>query len=297
MYALTFPEIDPALFTIELFGREFALRWYALAYIAGLLFAAWYVARILRRPKLWGKGGAPMDATRVESLLTWMVVGVILGGRIGYVLFYRRDLLETPMELIAVWNGGMSFHGGFLGVVLGIVGFSLVNKVNMVRLGDVVAVATPVGLMLGRLANFINGELWGRPTTASWGMIFPSPEAQVCPVQFGEICARHPSQLYQAGLEGLLLFLVLSYGVWRLGWLKYPGRTIGVFLLGYGLARTLAEGFRQGDSQFVTDGNPFGHYLHFGTGPEAWGLTMGQLLSLPMVALGLVILLAVRRRS
>lgn len=297
-FVLTFPDISPELFSFQLFGVEIALRWYSLAYIGGLLFAWWYVNRLLRRKKLWGPAGPPMKPTETEDLLTWMVLGVILGGRLGYVFFYRADYyLEHPGEILAVWEGGMSFHGGFLGVVVGIIGYALFKKRSMIRIGDAVAAAVPIGLMLGRLANFVNGELWGRPTNASWGMVFPDPSAQICPAQFGEICARHPSQLYQAGLEGFALFVLLAWGVWRLGWLARPGRTIGFFLLGYGLARTFAEGFRQGDAQFVTDLNPFGHVIHLGNDAAAWGLTMGQLLSLPMVLLGLLIVLATRRRA
>ncbi len=290
--ALPFPDIDPALFTVSLFGMEFSLRWYALAYIAGLLIGWWLVARLMRRPALWG-GTPPMEPKRVEDLLTWMVLGVVLGGRMGFVFFYQWDYYsQNPGAILAVWEGGMSFHGGMLGVVLGIVDFSLVNKLPMVRVGDAVAVATPVGLLFGRIANFINGELWGRPTDLPWGVVFRDPAAQQCP-DLAEICARHPSQLYEAGLEGLLLGLVMLWGVSRRGWLTAPGRVIGVFLLGYGLARTFVEGFRQADAQFITEDNPLGHVVQLGE----FGLTMGQMLSLPMVAVGLLVLLVSRKRT
>lgn len=295
--ALPFPDIDPSLFEVELFGFTLALRWYALAYVAGLVLGWVYVVRLLRHPQLWKGGAAPMPAKSAEDLLTWMVIGVVLGGRLGFVLFYRPGYyLENPAEILAVWQGGMSFHGGFLGVVLGIIGFSLAGKRPMVSIGDAVAAATPIGLFFGRIANFINGELWGRPTSQPWGVLFPGEAAQTCPPGFGEPCYRHPSQLYEAALEGLLLFAVIAWGI-RRGWLKRPGRVIGVFLFGYGLARVLVEGVRQGDIQFVTADNPWGQILRLGQGPEAWGLTMGQILSLPMVAIGLFVLLRTRGRA
>lgn len=295
--ALPFPDFDPALFTIAAFGTEFSLRWYALAYIAGIAGGWWMAARLMRRPHLWG-GTPPMTARQTEDLLTWMVIGVVLGGRLGFVFFYNWDYYsQNPGEILAVWQGGMAFHGGFLGVVLGVIGWSLSAKAPMVRVGDAVAAVTPLGLFFGRIANFVNGELWGRPTTVSWGVVFPDSRAQVCPPEFGEICARHPSQLYEAALEGIVLGLVILWGVQRRGWLTRPGTVIGVFLLGYGLARTFVEGFRQADSQFITPENPFGHVIRLGAGPEAFGFTMGQALSLPMVAAGLLILLLARRRA
>lgn len=290
--ALPFPDIDPAIFTISLFGMELSLRWYALAYIVGLGLGWWLVVRLMKRPALWG-GTPPMTPKQPEDLLTWMVLGVILGGRLGFVFFYQWDYYSTRMgEIFKVWEGGMSFHGGMLGVFLGILGYSLVNKLPAVRVGDAVAAVTPVGLFFGRLANFINGELWGRPTDLPWGVIFTDPAAQICP-DIAEVCARHPSQLYEAALEGLLLGLVILWGVTRRGWLQVPGKVIGVFLLGYGLARTFVEGFRQADAQFITQDNPMGHVVQLGE----FGLTMGQVLSLPMVAVGLLLLLIARRRA
>ena len=294
--ALPFPDIDPALFTIRLFGMQFALRWYALAYIAALLIGWWLVVRLMKRPALWG-GSAPMTPKQPEELLTWMVFGVILGGRLGFVFFYNWDYYSAnPGQILAVWQGGMSFHGGLLGVAVAVAGYSALARVPMVRVGDAIAVATPPGLFLGRLANFVNGELWGRPTQLPWGVVFPDPRAQLCPPEFGEVCARHPSQLYEAGLEGIVLGLVLAWGAWRRGWLRVPGLAIGVFLAGYGLARTLVEGVRQADPQFITPDNPAGHVVRLGTGAEAWGLTMGQLLSLPMLAAGLLVIVAARAR-
>ncbi|MFC0811197.1 prolipoprotein diacylglyceryl transferase [Paracoccus panacisoli] len=287
---IPFPDISPDIFTITLAGREFALRWYAMAYLVGLLLGWWIIAALMRRPALWG-GTAPMRAGQVEELLTWIVAGVILGGRLGFVLFYEPAYyLANPAEIVKVWQGGMSFHGGFLGVVIAAALFARRNGIPPLRLADALAVAAPAGLLLGRIANFINAELWGRPTDAPWGVIFPGAAAQDCPGVVGP-CARHPSQLYEAGLEGLLLGLILFLLV-RRGGLRRPGLALGVFLAGYGLARFVVEFFRQADAQFVTPDNPWGHVL----GGPVWGLTMGQLLSLPMLLIGLGFILAARRR-
>lgn len=288
LLALPFPDIDPALVSVEVFGRELALRWYALAYVAGLVLGALYVAWLLRRPALWG-GASPMPPGRTEDLLTWMVLGVILGGRLGFVLFYQPGYYAAnPAEILAVWRGGMSFHGGFLGVVAAVLGFALRNGFDPLRLGDAVAAAAPIGLFFGRIANFINAELWGRPTNVPWGVVFPGA---ACPPGWPEVCARHPSQLYQAGLEGLALGLALLWAV-RRGALARRGRVVGLFLAGYGLARVVGEAFRQADAQFVGPDNPFGHVLRLGE----WGLTMGQVLSLPMLAAGLLLLAWTARR-
>jgi phosphatidylglycerol:prolipoprotein diacylglycerol transferase len=279
---IPFPDISPNLFSFELFGIEIALRWYALAYIVGILFGWWIVLRAIRTPKLWA-GDPPMTAEQAERLLTWIILGVILGGRLGYVLFYDLPTyLADPFQIVRVWEGGMAFHGGFLGVVVAAIWFCRREQIPMLSMGDLLAIATPVGLMLGRLANFINAELWGRPTDLPWGVVFPGAAAQTCPQLVG-LCARHPSQLYQAALEGLLLALVLFWLAFRKGWFRRPGALMGVFLVGYGFARFVVEFFRQPDAQFVSDGNPVGLALHWG----GWGLTMGQLLSLPMIALGL----------
>ena len=287
---IPFPEISPDIFSITIAGREFALRWYAMAYLAGLLIGWRVIVALMRRPGLWG-GTAPMRPEKVEELLTWVVVGVILGGRLGFVLFYEPAwYLANPGQIIKVWQGGMSFHGGFLGVVLAAWAYARRNGIAPLRLADALAIAAPVGLFLGRIANFINAELWGRPTIAPWGVIFPGEAAQDCPGVEG-LCARHPSQLYEAGLEGLLLGLVLFLLV-RRGGLARPGLALGVFLSGYGLSRFVVEFFRQADAQFVTPGNPWGHVL----GGPVWGITMGQLLSLPMIAVGLGFALWALRR-
>jgi phosphatidylglycerol---prolipoprotein diacylglyceryl transferase len=278
---IPFPDISPNLFEVEVFGWTLALRWYALAYIVGILFAWWIFLRAIRTPQLW-QGDPPITAEQVERFLTWAIVGVILGGRLGYVLFYDLPTyLADPLQIVRVWEGGMAFHGGFAGVMLAGIWFCRRERIPMLSMGDLLAMAAPVGLMLGRIANFINAELWGRPTDLPWGVIFPGAAAQNCPV-VTDICARHPSQLYQAALEGLLLAVVLIWLAFRRGWLKRPGAIMGLFLVGYGLARFLVEFVRQPDAQFVSEGNPVGLALHWG----GWGLTMGQLLSLPMIAAG-----------
>lgn len=291
MSPLPFPDIDPVLVSVRLFGIELAIRWYALAYIAGLLLGWRYVAALMRRPALWG-GAAPMRPEQTDDLLTWMILGVVLGGRLGYVLFYQPGYYAAhPAEILAVWQGGMSFHGGFLGVVAGVVGYTSRNGLDWLRVGDAVAAAAPIGLFFGRIANFINAELWGRPTTVPWAVAFPGEAAQTCPAGWDGPCGRHPSQLYEAGLEGLVLFLVLAVAI-RRGALERRGRVFGIFLIGYGLARVFVERFRVADAQFVTADNPLGLVLRFGES----GLSMGQILTLPMLALGLAFLIRSGRR-
>ncbi len=288
---IPFPDLSPTLFEVEIFGLTLALRWYALAYIAGIVFGWWIILRAIRTPHLW-QGTPPLTAEQVERFSTWAVVGIILGGRLGYVLFYDpATYLAEPWKIPFVWEGGMAFHGGFAGVAVAGLWFCRREKIPMLSMGDLLALAVPVGLMLGRLANFINAELWGRPTTLPWGVIFPGEAAQTCQGVVG-LCARHPSQLYQAALEGLLLAVVLIWLAFRRGWLKRPGAIMGVFLLGYGLARFAVEFVRQPDAQFVSEGNPIGLALHIG----GYGLTMGQVLSLPMIAAGLWFALRARAR-
>jgi phosphatidylglycerol---prolipoprotein diacylglyceryl transferase len=279
---IPFPDIGPDLFSVTLFGITLSLRWYALAYIAGILIGWRLALAAVASPGLWA-GGPPMTRDQVERLLTWVIVGVIAGGRLGFVLFYQPSYyLANPWEIPQVWNGGMAFHGGFLGVVLAGWLFCRAEKIPMLSAADVMALATPPGLLLGRIANFINAELWGRPTEMPWGVAFPGELAQICPGVVG-ICARHPSQLYEAAMEGLILGAVLIWLVWRRGWLRSPGAIAGVFFMGYGIGRFLVEFLRQPDIQFVSEGNPLGLALHIG----GWGLTMGQILSLPMIAGGL----------
>ncbi|MDU8942995.1 prolipoprotein diacylglyceryl transferase [Ovoidimarina sediminis] len=290
VFAIPFPEIGPELFAFSIAGFEFAIRWYALAYIAGILIGWQIVKSLSSRPALWRNETSPMSREAVEDLLTFIVLGVILGGRIGFVLFYQPAYyLANPVEILFIWQGGMAFHGGLLGVALALVLFARKHGAPLMSAADALAVATPPGLFLGRSANFINGELWGRPTDLPWGVIFPGLRAQDCPGIEG-LCARHPSQLYEAVLEGLILGALLLWLAYRKGALKWPGQLTGVFLAGYGTARFIVEFFRQADAQFITPGNPFGHVVRLG---EA-GVTMGQLLSLPMLALGLVLIALAR---
>ena len=281
--ALQFPDISRNLFSITLFGHELALRWYALAYLAGLLAGWRIIAGLMARPHLWPEGRAPMAANRVEDLLSAIILAVILGGRLGFVLFYQPGYyLDHPAEILQVWQGGMSFHGGFLGVIVAGLWFCRSNGIAPLQLSDAMALVAPIGLGLGRIANFVNAELWGRPSDLPWAVVFPGEAAQTCSGVLPGDCARHPSQLYEAGLEGLLLGLVLLW-LLRRGALQRPGRITGAFLLGYGLSRLFVELFRQADGQYITPDNPLGHVI----GGAVWGLSMGQLLSLPMVIVGL----------
>jgi phosphatidylglycerol---prolipoprotein diacylglyceryl transferase len=263
---LPFPAFDPVLVTIG----PFAIRWYALAYICGILLGWLYARALIRNEKLWG-GPAPMTVIDYDDFILWVTLGIILGGRTGYVLFYNfSHFIANPIEIVQVWKGGMSFHGGFLGCVLAVVLFALHRGIPMLSLGDITCAVGPIGLFLGRLANFVNGELWGRPTDVPWAMVFPG----------GGPLARHPSQLYEAGLEGIVLFIVLALLV-RAGALKRPGLIIGAFAVGYAIARTFCEFFREPDVQ-----------LGFLWG----GLTMGMLLSIPLFLVGLgFIALALQR--
>jgi phosphatidylglycerol:prolipoprotein diacylglycerol transferase len=286
-----FPDISPEIFSIPLFGMEFALRWYALAYIAGIVIAWRLAVSALKSPALWPGQKPPMRPEQVEDLLTWIILGVILGGRLGFVLFYQPGYyLSHPSEILRIWQGGMAFHGGLLGVIVAAWAYAHRHGVSKLQMADLVAYTVPAGLLLGRLANFINAELWGRPTDLPWGVTFPGQAAQTCGQALGELCARHPSQLYEAAMEGLLLGAVLIWLTWRRQSLLRPGLNLGVFLAGYGLARFIVEFFRQPDAQFVTPGNPLGLAWQLG----GYGLTMGQALSVPMIALGLYF--ALRRK-
>ena len=266
LYAIPFPAFDPVLIS---FG-PIAIRWYALAYIVGILLGWLYARTIIRATTPWG-GPAPLTVTDYDDFVLWVTLGIILGGRIGYVLFYNLEyFLEHPLEMLELWKGGMSFHGGFLGCVLAVVLFARHRGLSILSLGDLTCAAGTIGIFLGRIANFINGELWGRPTDVPWGMVFPT----------GGPLPRHPSQLYEAGLEGLALFLVLTVLI-RAGALKRPGFIIGAFALGYGIARSTGELFREPDAQ-----------LGFLWG----GLTMGTLLSLPLMLGGIALMAVALRR-
>lgn len=283
---LAFPNISPEIFSISLFGMEFSLRWYAVSYILGFVFAITIMKFFLKKTNLWPSGSSPMTTEQADTLLTYLILGVILGGRMGYVIFYNLGYyLERPLDILRIWDGGMAFHGGFIGVVLAVFCYCRVNSIPLWSGADLIAISSPPGLMFGRIANFINVELWGRPTDAPWGVIFPGEQAQNC----GEIvgpCARHPSQLYEAGLEGvLLLFLLLLLAF--LGAFKRPGLITGFFAAGYGASRFFVEFFRVPDPQFFSELNPNGFALNF----NEYGLTMGQLLSLPMILVGFVLVL------
>ncbi len=291
--AIQFPSLSPELFSVTVFGVELALRWYALSYIAGILLGWWLVARALRRADLWPDDTPPLTPKQLEDLVTWIIIGVILGGRLGYVLFYQPAyFLQNPAEILMIWQGGMAFHGGLLGVVVAALLFAHRHAIPRLSLTDALCLGTPPGLLLGRIANFINAELWGRPTDVPWGVIFPGPVAQSCS-GFEGACARHPSQLYEAGLEGLLLGILLIWLVWGRHATRSPGRVAGTFFAGYGLARFLVEFVRQPDAQFASPGNPLGLAWRVG----GYGLTMGQVLSLPMILLGLWLILRSRRSA
>lgn len=271
---LSFPLIDPVAISIG----PFAIRWYALAYVAGLLGGWFYAKRLAAKADLWGRLKQPKQ-TDVDDLIVWVALGVVLGGRIGYVLFYNLgSYLSQPLEIFAIWRGGMSFHGGFLGAVLAIVLFARSRGLNSLAMLDMAAVVTPIGLFFGRIANFINGELWGRPAPDfPYAVVFPhaGPEP------------RHPSQLYEAFGEGLILFLIMAFAARRFGF-RRPGLLGGIFVLGYAVARIAAEFFREPDAQL---GFLFGSSVQALSG----GITMGMLLSVPMALVGAgVIVMAVR---
>jgi phosphatidylglycerol:prolipoprotein diacylglycerol transferase len=289
--AIPFPNISPEIFAFTVGGFEIALRWYAMAYIVGIALGWQLIKFALNRPALW-RNGPPMKVAQLEDLLTYIVIGVIGGGRLGYVLFYKpAEFLAAPLDIIKIWEGGLSFHGGFLGVVAAVFVFSKRQKVPLPDLADIIAVAATPAVFLVRIANFINAELWGRPTDLPWGVLFPGQAAQACATAL-EPCVRHPSQLYEAGLEGLLLGTILILLAFRFGGLKKPWLLSGVFFMGYGIARFLVEFVRQPDAQFVSVGNELGLAFHI----NGVGLTMGQTLTLPMILVGLTVVLVARRK-
>lgn len=283
---LTFPTIAPELFSVEILGYNFSLRWYALSYLVGFFIAYALMRLMTSRPKIWPYGVEPLDREQLDEFLTFLILGVIVGGRLGYVLFYNAEYyLHHPNEIIRVWDGGMSFHGGFLGVIVTVYFYSRRNGIMLWSCADLIALSAPPGLFLGRVANFINAELWGRPTDVPWGVVFPGARAQDCPNVEG-LCARHPSQLYEAGLEGFTLLIILLIAV-ALGKLRRPGFVAGLFFLGYGASRYFVEFYRVPDPQFFSPSNPYGFAFLVGE----YGLTMGQLLSLPMIFIGLLLCL------
>ncbi len=291
--AFQFPDISPVLVEIPLGFTTLPIRWYALAYIVGIALGYLLAKRTIRRTHLWRDDTPAMTEEQLEAFLTWLILGIILGGRIGYVIGYGDgQFLEDPMAIFRVWEGGMAFHGGFLGVTIAGLIFCWKHRLKLLPVADILAIGTPPGLLLGRLANFINAELWGRPTDLPWGVVFPGFAAQDCPGVTG-LCARHPSQLYEAALEGILLGALLIWLAYRHGALRRPGLIAGTFIAGYGICRFTVEFFRQADGQFMSPENPMGYVMQFGE----FGITRGQQFSLPMIAVGLLIAaLALRRR-
>lgn len=288
--AIPFPDLSPELFSIAIGGFEFALRWYALAYIAGILVAWWLAHRAVTNTTLWASGAPVMTREQVDDFLTWAIIGIILGGRLGFVLFYQPGFyLQNPGQILMIWQGGMAFHGGLLGVVLAAYFYTRKYSINQRSAADLIAMSVPAGLLFGRLANFVNAELWGRPTDLPWGVIFPGLAAQDCPDVIG-LCARHPSQLYEAALEGLILGAVLIWLAFFRKAFHRPGFIAGVFFAGYGAGRFIVEFFRQPDAQFVSAGNPLGLALHAG----GYGFTMGQILCVPMILLGIWLIRSAR---
>jgi phosphatidylglycerol:prolipoprotein diacylglycerol transferase len=272
-----FPEFDPVLIHLG----PLPIRWYALAYVAGIVLGWWYAGVLIKKNSLWSPRRAPLSTIQLDDLILWVTLGIILGGRLGYALFYKPvmylhlltgDSWGERLELFQLWTGGMSFHGGFLGCTLAVVLYAWRNKLPTLSIGDMALTTAPIGLFFGRLANFINGELWGRETTVPWAIRFCNARIQemygLCPA--GDV-PRHPSQLYEAGLEGLVLFGILALAVWKFRLLSKPGYVTGLFLVGYGVIRASLENVRQPDVGL--DHLPF-------------GLTMGMMLSTPMVLVG-----------
>ena len=271
MASLPFPNVDPILVQVG----PLAVHWYGIGYIVGILFAWWYAKRLVTNTRLWPDGVLPMKPIDLDDFIVWAAVGVVLGGRTGYVLFYDlKRYIDHPFDILAIWQGGMSFHGGLLGVILAMTLFSIKRGIRTWTLFDVVAAGVPVGLGLVRIANFVNAELWGRVTDMSWGVVFCNERLQqtVAGCVAG-LEPRHPSQLYEALLEGLVLFLVLRFLTHSRLKLKTPRFVGGAFICGYGLSRIFVEFFREPDQQL-------GYLL------GGW-LTMGMVLSLPMVLAGI----------
>jgi phosphatidylglycerol:prolipoprotein diacylglycerol transferase len=258
---LPYPQIDPIAFSLG----PLAIHWYGLAYVVGILLGWAYARRLVNQGQLWRADTAPMTVANLDDFIVWVALGIVLGGRIGYILFYDlQAVIENPIRAIEIWNGGMSFHGGLIGTTVAMILFARRSKIPVWSLFDIVSAVVPIGLFFGRIANFINGELWGRISGVAWAMIFPT----------GGPFTRHPSQLYEAGLEGIILFLVLAAMTYWMKALKIPGTVTGVFVIGYALSRIFVEFFREPDAQL-------GYLL--GTN---W-LTMGMVLSSPMILLGI----------
>lgn len=289
---MPFPDFDPVIFSIG----PLDFRWYAMAYVLGIVLGWWYAARLARATSLWAPTEPPVTSRQLDDLMLWITLGIILGGRFGYALFYQPHLYGDlftgstwgeRLALFRLWDGGMSFHGGLIGVSLAVLWFATKQKIRLLSLGDLIAPVAPIGLGLGRLANFVNGELWGRVTDAPWGINFCNARARQ---MYGVLCEypggpgvlpRHPSQLYEAFLEGVVLLSVLALAIFRRRLLARPGYVTGLFLLGYGLIRASLENVRQPD---------------FGMESYPFGLTMGMMLSFPMILAGAWLIWRARTR-
>lgn len=276
LLAIAFPEFDPVALSIG----PIAIKWYGLSYLAGLVLGWIYIRRLLGTPRLWNNGAAPFGVGKVDDLLLYVTLGVVLGGRLGYVFLYEPSTyLANPLDILAVWKGGMSFHGAFVGSAFAIWLFARRSGVSMLSTTDLCTAAVPIGLIFGRLANFINGELFGRVTDVPWAMVFPHAAALHPNV---EPATRHPSQLYEAALEGLALFVILRLLTHSFGALKSPGLVTGVFLVGYAFARSFSEVFREPHAVHALNIGPF---------------TAGQVYCLPMLLLGLYFIWRARRET
>jgi phosphatidylglycerol---prolipoprotein diacylglyceryl transferase len=274
---IPFPAIDPVALEIG----PIAIKWYGLAYLTGLLFGWLYIKRLLQQAPLWAGDKPPFDPAKVDDLLLYITAGVVVGGRLGFVLFYEPSYyLDNPLDVFAVWKGGMAFHGAIVGCGIAIWIFAWRNNVSPWSTTDLVTASVPIGLFFGRIANFINGELFGRPTTVPWGMVFPSASREYPTI---EPTPRHPSQLYEAALEGLLLFIVLRILTHHFAALKRPGLVTGTFLIGYALARSFTE-------ELFRQPHP-GHAFNIGP------LTAGIAFSIPMLLAGIAIVYLARARS
>ncbi len=269
--ALSHPNIDPVMLSLG----PLQIHWYGVAYVVGILFGLWYAKKLVTTDRLWGPSGSPIKAQDIDDFLIWAVVGIIAGGRIGYILFYDfPTYLHAPLRILEVWNGGMSFHGGLAGITVAMFLYARKAGFSPFSLFDVIAASCGLGLFLGRLANFINAELYGKVTDVWWGVIFPGTDG----------LPRHPSQLYEGILEGIVLFILLWVLAWKMGKLRFPGFLAGAFIIEYGISRIFVEFFRVPDVQL-------GYF--FGTG---W-VTMGMLLSLPIIAIGLWSLMTSKARE
>ena len=292
---IPFPEnIKPEVFSVSLGDFTFTLYWYALAYILGII-ACWRLAAIaLKKNELWQKNTPPLNPVKLEDLMSFSVLGIIFGGRLGFVIFYNPEYyLQNPLEVLFIWQGGMSFHGGLIGVATAGFLFFRKNSVPLRSGADLLALGTPIGLGLGRLANFINDELWGRVTDVPWGVIVNSPQSRTVCQEIVDHCIRHPSQIYEAILEGLILFILMMYLAFKRNAFKRPGFLASIFFMGYGLSRCFVELFRQPDQQFQSVNNPMGFFIQFGE----MGLTMGQVLSLPMIVIGIILFVTSTRNK